>query len=59
MRSSLVLDDVISEKRHESSPSDIEGSSSDEANFNHLLEEESHMSQPIAPQSFKLPTYDD
>ncbi len=58
MRSSLVLDDNISEKKRESSPSEIEGSSSEEANFNHLLEEEGHMSQAIVPQSFKLPTYD-
>lgn len=59
MRSSIVLDDLMSDRKRDSSPSDIGSSSSEEANFNHLLDEEQHSSQPIAPQSFKIPTYDD
>jgi|LauGreDrversion4_2_1035121.scaffolds.fasta_scaffold295312_1 hypothetical protein len=40
MRSSVALDDVLSEKKRESSPSDIGETSSEEANFDHLLEED-------------------
>lgn len=42
MRNSIALDDVLRDKKRESSPSEVEGTSSEEANFNHLLEEDQH-----------------
>jgi hypothetical protein len=49
MRNSIALDDLLRDKKRESSPSEVEETSSDEANFNHLLEEDPHSSQPIVP----------
>jgi hypothetical protein len=49
MRSSIALDEVLRDKKRESSPSDVEGTSSEEANFSHLLDEDQHSSQPIVP----------
>ena len=49
MRSSIALDEMLRDRKRESSPSEVDGTSSEEANFNHLLEEDQHSSQPIAP----------